>query len=426
MKHRSLFRFLCSSVLFLYVSSTAQAGQVITPDDRTWAKEALSRQTQPAAAESSKSIAILNFHNRTGQKRLDALQKGLALLVINDLAKIDSVTVIERTKMQAVIDAMQTGTGGSGLLDDSAALTAGKALQAYYMVNGAVTEGALEQLEASAALIDVPFGNRIDLPTSAGPEQEFYRIQKDVTFHVIDALNIYLPPQLRRSLEVPSSASTTALLAFFLGVDHSDHGEYRQAAEMYTRALAEDPTLDLAREALQELEDLNLLAVAVEAPVTEEPEPIPAPQEKSEMSTGMKTGLAVAAVAGGVALLAAAGGGGSGGGDDTPPPPANDNPTVAIDQTNVTCGEDAVVFTFSEPMDTRFGYAESSDSSFTVNGSWLDVQHYRASWSGLDTFCSDTDAPESVRLTLTNFQAEDGAPLSGQTSFTLEFEDMTL
>jgi TolB-like protein len=426
MKHRSFFRFLCSFVLFLYISSTAQAGQVISPADRTWAKEALSRQTQPAAAESSKSIAILNFHNRTGQKRLDALQKGMALLVINDLAKIDSVTVIERTKMQAVIDALQTGVEGSGLLDDSAALTAGKALQAYYMVNGAITEGALEQLEASAALIDVPFGNRIDLPNSAGPEQEFYRIQKDVTFHVIDALNIYLPAQLRRSLEVPSSASTTALLAFFLGIDHSDRGEYRQAAEMYTRALAEDPTLDLAREALQELEDLNLLAVAVEAPAAEEPKPIPPPQGKSEMSTGMKTGLAVAAVAGGVALLAAAGGGGGGGGDDTPPPPANENPTVAIDQTDVTCGADAVVFTFSEPMDTRFGYAESNDSSFTVNGSWLDVQHYRASWSGLDTFCSDTDAPESVRLTLTNFQAEDGAPLSGQTSFTLEFEDVAL
>jgi TolB-like protein len=418
MKHRSFFRFLCAATLLLYGSAAVQAGQVITREERDWAKQVVSGQAQPDEVTSSKSIAVLNFQNRTGQKRLDALQKGMALLVIHDLAKIESITVIERTRMQALLDEVQPGAGN--IIDDAAAPSIGKQLNAYYVVNGAITEGSIEQLAVQASLIDVPFGTSSVLPKAAGPVDELYRIQKDVLFHVLDSLNIYLPTKERRGLEVPPSASTPALLAFFLGIDASDREQYRQAADLYTRALAEDPSFDLAREALQELTDRNLLVDLVEAPpVAPGPESLPSPPD-SEMSSSMKIGLGVAAVAGGVALIAAAGGGGGGGGGSSEPPPAEPEPTVTIDTTGVTCAEDAVTFTFSEPMDTRFGYTDSSDASFTVTGSWLDVQHYRTSWSGQETFCEET--PTSVDIILTNFQNEEGTPLSGQTTFTLEFE----
>ena len=419
MKHRSFFRFLCffTATLLLYGSAAVQAGQVITREERTWAQQVVSGQVQPDEVASSKSIAVLNFHNRTGQKRLDALQKGMALLLIHDLAKIEAITVIERTRMQALLDEVQPSAGDG--IDDAAAPSVGKPLDAYYVVNGAITEGSIEQLAVRTSLIDVPFGTSSALPTAAGPIDELYRIQKDVLFHVLDSLNIYLPTKERRSLEVPPTASTPALLAFFLGIDASDRKQYRQAADLYTRALAEDPSFDLAREALQELTDRNLLVDLEATPVAQEPAPLPPPAE-SEMSSSMKIGLGVAAVAGGVALIAAAGGGGGGGGNGGEPPPADSEPTVTIDTTAVSCTEDAVTFTFSEPMDTRFGYADSSDTSFTVTGSWLDVQHYRTSWSGQETFCEETMT--SVDIILTNFQSEDGTLLSGQTTFTLEFE----
>ncbi|MBE0583616.1 MAG: hypothetical protein IH612_07590, partial [Desulfofustis sp.] len=306
MKHRSFFRFLCTATLVLYGTTAAQAGQVITREDRDWAKQAVAGQTPLVGEESSRSIAVLNFHNRTGQKRLDALQKGMALLLINDLAKVDSVSVIERTKMQAMLEHLHPGTGD--VIDNVLAPGVGKPLNAYYVVNGTIAEGSIEQLEVNTSVIDVPFGNSTTLPLAAGPVDELYRVQKDVLFHILDSLNIYLPTKQRRSLEVPPSASTTALLAFFLGIDASDHGQYRQAADLYTRALAEDPSLDLAREALQELTDLNLLTDVEAVPVAREPEPLPPPDP--EMSSSMKIGLGVAAVAGGVALIAAAGGGG--------------------------------------------------------------------------------------------------------------------
>ncbi len=417
MRHRSFFRFLCTATLLLYASAAAQAGQVITREERDWARQVVSGQVQPDEVTNSKTIAVLNFDNSTGQKRLDALQKGVALLLSHDLAKIESITVIQRTKVQALLDEVQPGTGDA--VEDSAAPRIGKLLDAYYVVNGTITEGSIEQLAVNTSLIDVPFGTSSPLPTAAGPIDELYRIQKDVLFHVLDSLNIYLPTKERRSLEVPPSASTPALLAFFLGVDASDRQQYRQAADLYTRALAEDPSFDLAREALQELTENNLLADLEATPVARTPEPLPPPAEP-EMSSSMKIGLGVAAVAGGVALIAAAGGGGGGGGGSSEPPPTEPEPTVAIDTTSVTCAEDAVTFTFSEPMDTRFGYADSSEASFTVTGSWLDVQHYRTSWSGQETFCEGTAT--SVDIILTNFQSEDATPLSGQTTFTLEFE----
>ncbi len=420
MKRRSLFQFLCLAVLFFYGTSAIQAGQVITRADRDWAKQAAAPGAVANGVESSKSLVVLNFHNQTGQQRLDALQKGLTALLVDDLATIESIIVIDRTKTQALLDELHPGSGG--LVENNAAPAIGRALGAYYVVNGTIREGAIEQFQIDTALIDVPFGNIVNLPPATGSIDELYRIQKDVLFHIIDGLNLYLTTAQRRQLEVPASASTPALLALSLGIDHSDNGRYHEAAEMYTRALAEDPTLEAARTALQELTDLELLvadAPPEAAPVQREPEPLP-PVADTEMSDGMKIGLGVAAVAAGIAVVAAVGSGGSSGGGGAEPPPP-EAPTVNVNKTSATCLEDTVVFSFSAPMNTQFGYADSDSAAFSIDGSWLDVQNFRVSWSDQQAFC-DT-SPTSVTISLRNFQSEEGVALGGQRDFTIQLND---
>ena len=89
MKRKPFFKFLCTVTLWFYSVAIVQAGQVITGDQRDWAKKALAQEATLGTIESSQSVAVLYFHNKTSQKRLNALQKGLALMLITDLSKID-------------------------------------------------------------------------------------------------------------------------------------------------------------------------------------------------------------------------------------------------------------------------------------------------------------------------------------------------
>src|SRR5207245_76973 len=56
-------------------------------------------------------VAVLYFDNNTGDPAMDALQKGLADMMITDLAAVDGVTVVERSRLQAVVGelALQRG-----------------------------------------------------------------------------------------------------------------------------------------------------------------------------------------------------------------------------------------------------------------------------------------------------------------------------
>lgn len=418
MRQHPVFTWFCTLVLAVYTLSAAQAGQVITPQEREWAREALSQKSYPGTIQSSKSIAVLNFRNKTSQQRLNALQKGFALMLITDLAKVEDVVVVERTRMQALIDEMSPGA--SGPVDDTAAPRVGKLLQAYYVVNGEIYEGAIEELEVRSSLLDVPFESSTDLPPAPGNLDELFRMEKDVLFYLLEELNVFLAPEKKKELEVPMSWSTPALFALFLGIDHSDNGRYKDAADMYNRAIAEDPDLRLAKEALQELQSLGL----TENQAIPRTETAPASPPVEEGGTGVGTvvavGLGVAAIAGGAVLLGSSSSSDSGGGGEPAEPT---QPTARVSETAVQCYSDDVLVTFSQQMNTQLGFITSSPSEFEVSGQWLDAQNYRISWN-LTDFC-DT-SPLSATITLNNFRAEgeNGAELGGQTEFALNFTDI--
>ena len=258
MQNSSFFRLLCTLVLCLYTTiATVQAGQVITSEDRTWAKQSLDQEAQLGDIQDSRSIAILNYHNLTVQDQLNPLQKGLALMLITDLSKVESLVVVERIRMQALVDELELGT--SGLVDIDTAPRIGRLLRAYHIVGGEFRSGSSQPLEITSTLINVPFETLTDLPPSTGSLDELYRLEKKVLFSIIENLKVEVTPEKKKELTEPLSLSSAALLALFMGIDFSDKGMYTEAADMYSQALAEDPNLKIAQDSLQELKDGALL-----------------------------------------------------------------------------------------------------------------------------------------------------------------------
>ena len=66
----------------------SQAGQVVTPELRQWAQQTIQQEKDLKTRSSADALAVLYFDNRSGVAALDPLQKGLTVMLISDLARL--------------------------------------------------------------------------------------------------------------------------------------------------------------------------------------------------------------------------------------------------------------------------------------------------------------------------------------------------
>ena len=245
-------------LIWMALISSAWAGQVVTQDVKVWAKKALAEEKAIQAVAGKNTLAVLYFQNKTGQTGLDPLQKGIALMLTTDLSKVKGIQVVERIKLQALVDELSLSV--SGLVEPNTAPRVGKLLGAQWIVGGLILEGKANQIQLQSNPLDVPAQEILGQPTVEGPFVELFRVEKDLLFEIIKLLQIELKPAEEVELRKPCSKNPRALTAFFKGIEASDREDYKAAGEFYQRALKEDPDICGASEGLRELQTLGLFA----------------------------------------------------------------------------------------------------------------------------------------------------------------------
>jgi len=254
---RTLILF-CVCLFCCFMAATAFAGQVITEDVKVWAKNATAAETSLAGKYAPNSIAVYNFKNKTGQSELTPLEKGLAFMLITDLSKIPDLTVMERIRMQALVD--ELGLGETGLVDPTSAPRVGRLLQVQFILGGSISSQPAPSLRIDSPLLNVPSTDLVGQPETEGELNELFRLEKDLLFAIVDLLKgVTVTEERRKELAKPLSTDSQALLDLFRGLDYSDKGEYQKAGRSYRRALAKDPQLGAAQLALAELQQLGLI-----------------------------------------------------------------------------------------------------------------------------------------------------------------------
>jgi len=257
--HKKLFAVIVSLVFIsLLAPLPTRAGQVVTEDLRNWARDAIAQEKSLGSADlPDNTLAVLYFQNLTGRSELDPWQKGLTVMLITDLAQIKELQVLERVRLQALVE--EIGFGASGQVDKGSAPRIGRFAGARHLVGGELGQDASQSLAVDSDLLDVPRESVMDRFGSKGMVEELFRIEKELLFGITDSLGIKLSPEKKAALQKPLSTDYRALLAFFQAIDCSDRGEYDKAAEYYKEALEKDPGLTQAADALQELADLGLI-----------------------------------------------------------------------------------------------------------------------------------------------------------------------
>lgn len=189
------------------------------------------------------TIAVLPWTFIGTDVSLAPLSVGLAHLVMTDLSKISGLTLVERERIQVMLDEM--AMAGEGRVDQGTAARAGRLLRATRVLQGVVRQtGTGVRLEA--AVVRTSDG-MVEAAGGAGDRlNRLFALEKTVVLDLVNQMGIPLTPGERRALSERPTEDLQAFLAFSRGLQAEASGDYRSATRLFAWAADRDPAFGAA------------------------------------------------------------------------------------------------------------------------------------------------------------------------------------
>jgi len=197
-----------------------------------------------------RSIAVLNFRNLGGNTGFDPLATGLADMVITDLSQVKALTVIERSRMQALLEEM--GLGQTGLVNEQTAPRVGRLLGVKKVLQGSFLDLAGGRLRLDANIADAVAKAALPIGETSGELARFFRLEKNLVFKVIDELEITLTEAEEKAILTVPTENLLAFLAYSRGLEASDRGDFAGAQKEFQEAVKIDPKFSNAQTQLEQ------------------------------------------------------------------------------------------------------------------------------------------------------------------------------
>lgn len=168
------------------------------------------------------TLAVTCFANQSGSPAWQPFATGLADMLITELATTDEVMVVERARLQVLLDEIKLGSGG--YVDPRTAQTLGRGLGATHVLVGsfAVRGGAL-RIDARA--IEVATGIVGVAAASAGPAEDAFAIVDSLA----EKLRAGFSLAHRRRPSRPQRVSAGEIRTYGQGLDALNDGDVVQA-----------------------------------------------------------------------------------------------------------------------------------------------------------------------------------------------------
>jgi TolB-like protein len=210
------------------------------------AKTAVAQEQQLATQQgAAKVVAVMPLQFRGADTTLEPLSRGLAELITIDLARSHQLTVVERAKIQALLDEIKLQQ--SGATDATTNLRAGKIIQAGRIVSGGIQQDA-ERLRVDAAIVNTQTSALAGAAASENTLEQLFAIEKAIVQQLFDSLGVTLTAEERKALELTPTRSLQAFLAYSRGLMLEDAGRFDEAARSFGEALRVDPAFFQAQQ----------------------------------------------------------------------------------------------------------------------------------------------------------------------------------
>jgi tetratricopeptide (TPR) repeat protein len=194
-------------------------------------------------------VAVLPLRFSGPDTSLKPLERGLAELLTTDLARSAKLTVVERLRLQAVLDELALQSAGA--TDSAGNVRAGKILQAGRLVQGSILQQG-QQLRVDAAVIDVPTTRLTGSTNDDRALDELLTLEKNIALGLFQQLGVTLTTAERNAVEQRPTRSLAAFVAYSRGLLLEDEGQFDQADSFYREALRLDPAFTGAAAKSQE------------------------------------------------------------------------------------------------------------------------------------------------------------------------------
>ena len=203
------------------------------------AKTAVQQERQIAQqAGNAKTVAVMPMRFSGSDSTLRPLERGMAELITIDLARSHELTVVERSRIQALLDEIKLQ--GSGATDSTSNVRAGKIIQAGRIVNGNIQQDAT-RLRVDAAIVNTQTSALAGGAGSENSLEQLFAIEKAIVVQLFDSLGVKLTAEEKKALEIVPTRSLQAFLAYSRGLMLEDQGRYNDAARAFGDASRLDP-----------------------------------------------------------------------------------------------------------------------------------------------------------------------------------------
>ncbi|MFT7519733.1 MAG: TolB-like protein [Kiritimatiellia bacterium] len=209
----------------------------------------------PTAALAVPTIAILDLENDSGDQSLDPAGAGVASILTSRFSKLDSIRLVERTDLQALLE--EVDLGQSGAVDKATAARAGKILGADYLVLGSMYSLRLPNLGVALRIVNTETGQVVlseDVLGEIGNDGgEFFVLIDELAFRVIGGLQLKLSTRDRINISQVDVQKLETVQAFGGAIQALDAGDTEKAEGLLAKALSLEPGFKLAESTLKQI-----------------------------------------------------------------------------------------------------------------------------------------------------------------------------
>ena len=208
------------------------------------AKSAVAQEQQLSTQVGSpRVVAVMPLRFVGTDSSLKPLERGFAELLTTDLSRSSQLTVVERARLQALLDELSLQQ--SGQTDSTGNVRAGRIIQAGRVVSGQIVQNE-ERLRVDAAIVNTTTSRVAGGAANENRLDQLFEIEKSIVLQLFDSLGVVLTTAERNAIEQRPTRSMQAFLAYSQGLQLEDQGRFGEAAARYQEASRIDPAFSQA------------------------------------------------------------------------------------------------------------------------------------------------------------------------------------
>jgi len=207
---------------------------------------------QQRSQDTRPGIAVFPFNNGgsygQGKEDFDALERGIAGMMISELAQNPAARVVERQEIQRLLD--EQNLSAQNRVDPQTAAKVGKLVGARYVVAGTFID-FYGDFRVDVRLVNVETGEIVKTESERMQRDHMFDIIRNVAARLMKDASLPAVQRPASDQRMSRQVPTEALTYYSRALLFHDRGQKDKAVEMYARALAIFPDYTEAQEGLQ-------------------------------------------------------------------------------------------------------------------------------------------------------------------------------